>query len=624
MPTRASTSTLVSLAMLHERINNNEHYLDNFTPFIRHIIRGTSIGNAVDEETIQQDIKDKFGLFIPKHSITLLLGRLAKSKILKRDHGEFLIQKDIGEDLSFEPARANLERSMTEVVNEFMRFSKNEHEYEMDTDKAYEIIFGFLSEFSIECLAAYERNTPFPSEISRLPRKEQVLIASFFRNLQANHAGRFERFSDVVKGYMFMNSILCPDLTEEKFSKTTFYLDTPILINVLGLNGDRGKGIANEMIKILRDKGGTIKIFDHTGDELSNFIRWLADHGTDPTVLNPAAVEMRESGKDRAYMITLWGQYRQNLQSMGIRVQDAPSFERESFQYQIGEKELEEILREEVNYFRNPNAAIYDVKSVRAIQVLRQGGNPARLERAKAVFVTSNSRFAKAVKHYESRESQDRPRQDYRVPSVVTDLDVTTVAWLKSSMTSEIPEQRLMANIYAMLNPGENFGGTILKTAEILRKQGRVSEESLLFLKSDISLIEMFNERNLGDLNKAESPDDIENFLNQADLERKAEIKKLQDGHTKLQEKLDEKTRHEEASKKQQHDSIDSIAKRLARGILIVFTGLAIVFWIISGENIVGAIGTIFGLFGITISGIRNWISSKIASFIKKNLLGIK
>jgi len=624
MPIRASTSTLVSLAMLTERINNNEHYLDNFTPFILHIIRGTSIGNAVDEGTIQQDIKDKFGLFIPKHSITLLFGRLAKSKILRRDHGEFLIQKDIGDDLKFEPTRANLERSMTEVVTEFKRFSKNEHEYEMNTEKAYEIIFGFLSEFSIECLAAYERNTPFPSKISRLPRKEQVLIASFFRHLQANHAGRFERFSDVVKGYMFMNSILCPDLTEEKFSKTTFYLDTPILINALGLNGDRGKGIANEMIKILMDKEGTLRIFDHTGDELSNFIMWLADHGTDTSVLNPAAVEMRESGKDRAYMITLRGQYRQNLQSMGIRIEDAPSFDPKNFQYQIGEEELEGILREEVNYLRNPNAALYDVKSVRAIQVLRQGKNPERLERAKAVFVTSNSRFAKAVKHYESREARDRPKQDYRVPSVVTDLDVTTVAWLKSSVTSEIPEQRFMANIYAMLNPGENFGGKILKTAENLRKQGRVSEEALLFLKSDMSLIEMFNERNLGDPNKAESPEDIEDFLKQADLERKAEIKKLQNSHMKLQEMLNEKIRHEEANQKQQRDNIDSIAKWLTRGILIVFTGFAIVFWVISGENIVGAMSTIFGFFGITIPGIRDWISSKIANFIKENLLGAK
>lgn len=620
MPTQASPSTLVSLAMLTERINSGGHYLDNFTPFIRYIIRGTEIGKAVDEENIQQGIKDQFGLFIPKHSITLLLGRLVKSKILKRANREFLLQKNIEEDLSFESNRADLERSMTEVVNGFMSFSQSEHEYELNTDRAYEIILGFLSEFSIECLAAYERNTPFPVEVSKLQRKEQVLIASFFKYLQMNSAGRFRRFSEVVKGYMFMNSILCPDLTEEKFSKTTFYLDTPILINALGLNGDRGKRITSEMTKILRDKEGTIRIFDHTRDELSNFIMWLADHGTDPAVLNPAAVEMRRRKQSRADMILFHNRHMERLQSMGIRMENTPSFDRENFPYQIDENELQSILKDEVNYIQNPNAVIYDVNSVRAIHVLRRGMNPAKLENTNAVFVTSNNRFAKVIKRY---ESMDRPRQAYRVPSVVTDIDVTTVAWLKSSMASEIPEQHLVANVYAMLKPGEAFGAKILQVAERLLEEERVSQESLLLLRSDISLIERYNEEKLGDLSKAESPEDIEIFLRQQDLERSAKLRNLQDSNTELQERISEKIRHEETTKNRQSDRINSIA-RVSAWVTLAFAALFIIPipWIIFEMAWVQIVSNILSLLGLTIPKIHKWISSKIANFLKKKILG--
>lgn len=650
MPTRASTSTLVSLAMLYERINNHGHYLDNFTPFILHIIRGTSIGDPVDEVAIQQDIKDKFGLFIPNHSITLLLGRLARLGILRKDHGKFLIQRAIEEDLRFEPTRADLERSMTDVVNAFIRFSKDEHKYELNSDRAYEIIFGFLSEFSIECLAASERNTPFPSEVSKLRRKEQVLIASFFKHLQKNHLERFRNFSVVVKGYMFTNSILCPSLTEEKFSKTTFYLDTPIIMNALGLNGDRRKIVANEMINLLRDKEGTLKIFDHTRDEVSSIILWVANNGSDPKEMNPAAVEMRKRKLSRADMMLRHDQFPQDLRSMGIRIEGAPSFERKNFSYQIDENELKEILRTNVRYRpRNPNAVTYDVKSVRAIRVLRQERTFSSLEKATAVFVTSNSSFAYASKQY---ELQDRPTRVYRVPSVVTDLDVTTIAWLKSSMTSEIPEQRLIATIYAKLMPEENFWIKALQTAERLRNDDRITEESLLRLRSDLPLMEMFTEKTLGDLNDSDMDDGIENFLNQLDSDRKAEIMELRERGTEqnaeirelrernterkaeimelrerdteqnaeimeLRGEINEKNQHEEARNKH----IETIAKKAAFGLLAGFIVLAISSWLITGTDIIGIIGVISGLFGITIPQIRDWISSRIANFLKRKFL---
>ena len=598
-------STLISLAMLKVDINRGRSYLDNIVPFVSYVIRGKVIGEVIIKEDVQNEIKNEFGLFIPINSIEGLFNRLTKTGILKRGNKQFFVQKIIKEFSDFESNRSDMERHIGAVINEFMKFSQNRYEKVLTETKASKIILGFLSEFSIECLAAFEKNTPPPMELD-IERSEQVLVGSFIKNLKDEFPERFKSFSQIVKGYMLANALFCPTLNDDKFGNVTFYLDTPLIIKFLGLNGDREMTVIKEMVGLLVGLRGTVAIFDHTQEEVSKFIGWLADHGHKIDVRNPAAVEMRKQGKEKSDMIFLRNGFVNDLRQEKIHVKNGPSFHSKNFKYQINETELEGVLQDEIRYTNNPDAVKYDVQSVRSIQVLRKARRVDHLEKSPAVLITSNTSFAKAIRGYESYNGQ---RNSYNVPSVVTDLDVTNLAWLKSPMQApKIPEHRLISNAYAMLNPREGVWSKVIEEAEKLHREERVSEEALVALRSDPSLIHAINEQSLGVTDEKILSEVTENYLTKEARERPEKDK--------------------QPDKERQIANIDNLSDKVVWIVIVCMLFLILFSFFVYGMpimndvtimNIVIFLAALPAIFGF-IPKVRKFVSRKISKFIKERI----
>jgi len=62
----------------------------------------------------------------------------------------------------------------------------------------------------------------------------------------------------IVQGHMLANALLCPDLQNASptYKGLTFYLDTPLLIQRLGVEGDAKKAAIEKLIGLLGRLGG--------------------------------------------------------------------------------------------------------------------------------------------------------------------------------------------------------------------------------------------------------------------------------------------------------------------------------------------------------------------------------
>ena len=88
-----------------------------------------------------------------------------------------------------------------------------------------------------------------------------MLVSKYVLNLQNTDPDRFESFLVVVKGHMLANALLCPDLEKapSSYKGVAFYLDTPLLVRRLGLEGETKRVAVASLVALLRRLGATVR-----------------------------------------------------------------------------------------------------------------------------------------------------------------------------------------------------------------------------------------------------------------------------------------------------------------------------------------------------------------------------
>ena len=148
--------------------------------------------------------------------------------------------------------------------------------------------------------------------------------------------------------------------------------------------------------------------------------------------------------------------------------------------FQIDESTFEHVLRDEVTYFNNPNAILYDINSVRSIYAIKGLRSAPSLEKSSAVVVTSNNAFAKAARTYGQRYESSRD-----VSVVITDFSLANLAWLKAPMDApDIPKTQLLAFSYAALMPSGSLLDKFMTEIDRLERRGSISARELQLLRS--------------------------------------------------------------------------------------------------------------------------------------------
>ena len=267
----STVSTLTSLAILKVNIDQGRDYLDYLRPFILQILADEQPNTVTDVGT-RDSLSSQYGLEVPERSVQLVLKRLAREKYLERSLGVYRITGDLpNPGLAAKKADAN--RHIDAVVSGLIKFSKSSIKPVRTSEDAVNALLGFLSEFCIPSLRAFLRGTTIP--ILRSKQKAHlVLVSDYVLHLQDSSPERFESFLVMLQGHMLANALLCPDLQNapKSYKNVTFYLDTPLLVPWLGLEGEPRERAFGELIRLLSSLGATISIFSHSRNELKRVL----------------------------------------------------------------------------------------------------------------------------------------------------------------------------------------------------------------------------------------------------------------------------------------------------------------------------------------------------------------
>ncbi len=487
----ASTETLTSLAMLKVNIDQGKDYLDYLRPFILQVLVDYR-PDPVTDQVVHDHLRTQFGLEIPTRTVQIVLKRLSRAHPLKREEGVYHITGALTDPgITSEKSKAN--RHIQAVVSGLLEFDKGGSQRIAAEAEAVTAICGFLSEFNIPCLRAYLRGTAIPT-VEGKQQAHIVLVSDYVLHLQRSDPERFESFMILVQGHMLANALLCPDLQNapKTYRGVTFYLDTPLLVQRLGLEGEPKKRAVGELIALVGNLGGIVATFSHSRDELGRVLKGAADHVDAPDGRGAIIMEARRNGTTKSDILLLAGKIDESLADAGIEVKNTPSYIAD---FQIDETAFGKVLENEVSYFFNPRAKDYDINSVRSIYVLRVNTAPASVEKCKAVLVSSNSGFARAAYEYGKQHEESR-----EVSSVITDFSLANMAWLKAPMGApSMPMTELLAYSYAALQPSKALLDKYLTEIDKLQKQGKISERDHQLLRSNMIAQEELMRLTLGD-----------------------------------------------------------------------------------------------------------------------------
>ena len=484
-----STTTLTSLAILKVNIDHGRDYLDYLRPFVMQVLFETEPAYVTDESTAEA-IRDRFGLVIPSRTVQIVLRRLTRSGHLRRENRVYVL-KNV-DDPGMGPAQDLANRHINDTLEGLIRFAHEELQLSITEDRAIAAICTYLSSFDVSCLSAYLRGTAIP-EVSGGRDEDVTLVSKYLMELRNLDNETFEKFMLVVQGHMLANALLCPDLKSAKnYKRTTFYIDTPLLVQLLGLEGTNRKMAVEELLRLLTELGGRIAVFSHTREELGRVLDGSAAKIDAMDGRGRIVEEARRIGLTRSDLLLLAGKVDDLLREFGIDMRTTPGYTEE--RYQIDESEFEGILDDGVLYY-NPRAREYDVNSVRSVYVLRRGSAPTAIEDAKAILVTSNTAFARAAWDYGREFEASR-----EVSSVISDFSLANVAWLKAPMGAPLlPIAEVLAFSYAAVQPSSALMGRFLSEIDRLRSSGEISERDHQLLRASPRVYEELVSMTLGD-----------------------------------------------------------------------------------------------------------------------------
>lgn len=491
--------SIVSLAIY--KVNYDTHgadVIENFVPFVREVL-ATTLQDPVQPEFVKEQLWEQYRLDVPIHGVLAILRRMVRRRMLRQDHKLILrIPGMIAPAADFANRRASALRQYNAVISKLKEFCAKKGKTWTD-EEAGEALLSYLNQYAIQCLNVAVRSTVLaPAQLT--PRHSAYWVNAFIRDVQESDEESFNYLTTVVKGSMLTNAIYCPDLDQlgRKFKKTAFYLDTKFVLRLLGYEGPLAQAPCGELVALLKSEGGQLFVFEQTRDEIRRVLDWCGRTlgGIRPanTAHRPVLDHFLATGRKESDIILYSEQLEASILKLGITITPGPH---RVPRYQIDELKLATAIDEALHY-RSEWAREHDVACIAAIFMLRAGRNPIAFEDTPAVFVTTNTVFAKTVFQFAQRD--DYP---HRTPACVGDYDLTNLVWVKRPLAApDLPRKQIMANCYAALEPSHDLWEKYVTEVDKLRESGEIDAREHAALRYSIQARQELVDLTQGDLSE--------------------------------------------------------------------------------------------------------------------------
>lgn len=194
--------------------------------------------------------------------------------------------------------------------------------------------------------------------------------------------------------HIFIGSIIASYLEAEidvnaKLEKNiAYYLDTQIVLEALNLQGEEDSKPTIELIKLIQDTGGNVRLLDITVDEIHTNIETAINHydkDNPTTTINEACIR---NGKSKTWLIHFNGQLEKNITEL-LKINIDKVLETDIEKY--SKTEDAQLLKD---IWRKKHAAFHDVIAYLYIRNKRKSDpNKTVIQKAKYWFITANKKL---------------------------------------------------------------------------------------------------------------------------------------------------------------------------------------------------------------------------------------
>lgn len=473
-PSRA----LIAYAVLADKIIKGNDLVQSLMPFFRPIAAAFA-GQYFDAEKFCNEISNKYGLDVPKLAALGWCDRLRKEGLLE-EHAKtpqgavYRYPQGLTANPS-EIADTLTESQVLNILEGFRTYARSTLPSEfgsvLDNDLDEAFYSRLLNIDSMRILTRKESKADINSSANTLSLKQQAtlpheklelhldfLVAEYLIDTKSKNESIFRTISAIAFANMAAEAVATfrdpPSNGAQSLSRVRIYLDTPLVLDLFGLN-DGFESYTQELWTLIQGSGGTVAVFDHTVEEIQSviFARLSAYRsGNDPfrNYQNGGFVVNR--------LAVLNGNVGSQLEDRNISIDRDP----EISLLRISQSALGTIqagLDKKMSNWRT-EARHYDEKSVLSMIAIRNGGGAeANFVKAVAVLLTRNTSLT-AIANAAWRKwlmeagRESKTQIDKAAPIAISDKQFAGLLWmLNGGASAALSHERLIAHCSSAIRP---------------------------------------------------------------------------------------------------------------------------------------------------------------------------
>ena len=479
--------SLIGYAILKASFDDQkQNYLDNFEKFILASVRRND-GKPISAESVSDIVRDVFGIVIPGQVVRRIGKRVAKKGLLlKDDDGNFLGLTHKGAKCipDLEGDIAKYKRMETVLVARLQKSVRSLCKADSEIDRVdwKKELKKYIEQNSIGIIRDWRNSTGgYCGEGVEfaLSREERIkyLLSDFVAQIYRDDLELFQSLVNLTQGIML--ATLLDSSSEEqmpKLDQLSVALDTPIILDSLGLHGEESRVAAADVLEMLSRFDVCVFVFRETLNEVD---RVLANVEYSLSVLRSSDRPSRvlsqaiEKSWKPSDVVVFRDSIEDKLKDLQIQVRDKPGFVRE---FCLDEKVLEDCIYDFVGHKQRPSL-VHDVEALSAVHRLRSGAAGASMERARCLFVTTNGKLVRASEQF-ARDNR------YVYQLAVSFEFLATRLWLRApGSANNIPKDLLVAAAYAGLRPPEWVWDKVLYNIDECVRDGLIGAKESLSLR---------------------------------------------------------------------------------------------------------------------------------------------
>ena len=471
----------LAILMVNWDKDRNKDYLYPFSEMLAEVISQHDESVLAINE-LQVEFQRIFGLKLPTGIVKSLLRRLEKRKLIRRENRYYTPNREKLRNRNFSDTQAKVLEEYDSLIDNMVEYFESEFSRSVTQQDAEDLLEGFLAEHQVALLnAMLSKTQPIILLQSSRDPTHKYMVGSFITHISQNQGKEFKYLETVLKGMMLVNVLYLPDNKSIKKRWTTsFYFDTPFLIEALGYQGKTKQELRGELLSALKSTGAKMRCFTHNVEEVRSIL-FVCLNIIESGNINQAygrlafSVDfMMEEGYTPSDILLELQTVENNLNTLGIEIRDKPEYVRE---YVIDEDRLETLLSD--RYSSNANAdrskqirqIRNDIDSVASIHRLRKGKSFNKIEDCKAIFVTHNAALLRS-----SHDYFDEPANT--VTHCLADFTVANLLWLtRPDSLPDMPRKQIIADAYAATQPDPYLWKMYVKKIEQLQARREIKPD---------------------------------------------------------------------------------------------------------------------------------------------------